>query len=219
MSTALKISILLDNPDSWIVSFAQDIQRQVAEQHDVKLYFKPSEIPHGDMLFLLGCTSIISREILQRNKHNLVIHESDLPKGRGWSPVPWQILEGKNSISIVLFEATEELDAGQIYLRDYIELDGTELLSEIKQKQGKKTAELVYTFLEKWPNIRRKTQSGEATYHRKRTERDDELDVGKTIIENFNHLRIVDNEKYPAWFKYKRHKYIVKIYKANYSKD
>ena len=216
---ALKISILVDNPDSWIVPFAQDIQRQLAEHHDVKLYFKPFEIPDGDILFLLGCTSIFSREILQRNKHNLVIHESDLPKGKGWSPVAWQVLEGKNSIPIVLFEATDELDAGQIYLRDYIELDGTELLPEIKQKQGQKTTELVYKFVEKWPNIRGETEAGEATYYRKRTEKDDELDPEKTVGENFNHLRIVDNEKYPAWFQYEGQKYIIKINKASYSKD
>jgi methionyl-tRNA formyltransferase len=210
-----KISILVDAPDSWIVPFAQEILQQLAGQHDVTLYFTASEIPNGDMLFLLGCTSIISREILQRNTHTLVIHESDLPKGRGWSPITWQILEGTNRIPIVLFEATEELDAGSIYLKDYIELDGTELLPEIKQKQGNKTCELVYKFLEIWPNIEGKPQEGEPTYYPRRTIQNDALIPTRTIIENFNHLRIVNNEKYPAWFEYKGQKYIIKIYKAD----
>ena len=212
MSKTLKISILVDNPDSWIVPFAQDIQRRLAEQHDANLYFKASDSPEGDMLFLLGCTSIISSEILQRNKNNLVVHESDLPKGRGWSPIAWQVLEGKNRIPIVVFEATEELDAGPIYLKDYIELDGSELLSEIKQKQAAKTAELVYRFVEMWPNIKGKPQAGEPTYYPRKAEKDDALDPEKTIIENFNHLRILDNEKYPGWFEYRNRKYRIKIY-------
>ncbi len=70
------------------------------------------------------------------NKHNLVIHESDLPKGKGWSPVTWQVLEGKDVIPITLFEAAKNVDAGDIYLQEFIHLDGSELLEEIKHKQG-----------------------------------------------------------------------------------
>ena len=129
----LDISILVDDPFCWIIPFAEDICRRLSKDHNAGLYLKTSEVPTGDMLFLLGCASIIPNEILRRNKHNLVVHESDLPKGRGWSPVTWQVLEGKNRIPIVLFEATEELDGGAIYLKDYIDLDGTELLPEIKR--------------------------------------------------------------------------------------
>lgn len=209
----LKISILVDNPNSWIVPFAQRLEQELAKRHDVKLYFNARDLLGGDMLFLLGCISIVPPEVLKRFKNNLVIHESDLPKGRGWSPLSWQILENKTRIPIVLFEAVAELDAGAIYLEDHIELDGTELLPEIKQKQGEKTVELVHRFIEAWPHIEGKPQEGEPSYYRKRTWKDDRLDPEKSIIENFNHLRIVDNEKYPAWFEYKGQKYILKIYK------
>ncbi|WP_169704463.1 hypothetical protein [Candidatus Kuenenia stuttgartiensis] len=50
-----------------------------------------------------------------------------------------------------IIEAEEKLDSGRIYLKDYIELDGTELLPEIKKKQGDKTIDLVLTFLNQWP--------------------------------------------------------------------
>jgi methionyl-tRNA formyltransferase len=208
----LKISILVDNPDSWIVPYAQRLERELAEAHDVKLYFNARDLPQGDMLFLLGCISIVPPDILKRSKNNFVIHESDLPQGRGWSPLSWQILENKNSIPIILGEAVEEPDSGAIYMKDHIELDGTELLPEIKQKQGEKTVELVNRFLEEWPNVERKPQQGQASFYRRRTSKDDRLDPEKSIIENFNHLRIVDNEKFPAWFEYKGHRYILKIY-------
>lgn len=212
INDCLKISILVDDPDSWILPYAKEIKKRLSEKHRVKLFTKSEDIEHGDILFLLGCLKIISKNILSRNKNNLVIHESDLPKGRGWSPVAWQVLEGMNEIPIVLFEALEELDAGDIYLKDYIELSGTELLPEIKHKQGLKTIELVEKFVSKWPNVTPVKQYGEETYYLKRDAKDDEIDPRKSIIENFNHLRIVDNEKYPAWFRYKDRKYKLKIY-------
>ena len=215
MSKTLKISILVDNPDSWIVPFAQDIQRRLAEQHDANLYFKASDIPEGDMLFLLGCTSIIPREILQRNKNNLVVHESDLPKGRGWSPITWQVLEGKNRIPIVVFEATEELDAGPIYLKDCIEFNGSELLPELKKKQGEKTVELALQLIDMYPNLVGTPQEGKPSVYPKRSRKDDEIDPSKSIAECFNQLRVLNNEEFPAWFSHRGHTYKLNIYKSS----
>lgn len=212
MKDRLTISILVDDPGSWIIPFARDLMERLAKSHRARLYFAASEVGNGDMLFLLGCTSIIPGKVLQKNTHNFVVHESDLPKGRGWSPVSWQILEGKHTIPIVLFEAAEEVDAGPIYLKEYFELDGTELLPEIKRKQGAKTVEMVVKLLEQWPNVTPFPQQGTPDYYPKRTREHDKLDVDKSLAENFDHLRIVDNEKYPAWFEYKGRKYIIKIY-------
>jgi len=41
-----------------------------------------------------------------------------------------QILDGARSISITLFEATADLDAGPIYLQHHIALQGYELVEE-----------------------------------------------------------------------------------------
>ena len=40
-------------------------------------------------------------------------------------------------------------------------------------------------------------------------------DSNKSLKEQFNLLRIVDNINYPAFFELDRHKYILKIEKAN----
>ena len=42
---------------------------------------------------MLSCGQIINKEVLQRNRNNLVVHAGALPKGKGWSPLTWQILE------------------------------------------------------------------------------------------------------------------------------
>ena len=207
------ITVFVDSVDSWILPWAQSLIQIINKYHSVTLCNRKEDIRKGDFNFLLGCTKILEEEHLLRNRLNLVIHESDLPKGRGWSPLSWQILEGSRNIPIVMFEARTNLDSGKIFLKDEIVLDGSELLPEIKEKQGKKTVEMVLSFLNKFPTIEPYTQQGTPSYYRRRTHQDDMLEVNKTIAQNFNRLRITDNEKYPAWFQINGQKYYLKIYK------
>jgi len=161
----------------------------------------------------MGCIKIFKS--LHLNKCNIVIHESNLPNGKGWSPLTWQILEGKNEIPITLFEAVEEMDSGDIYLKDIIKFEGHELCNEIKDKQGKKTNELILKFVEKYNNIKGEPQIGTSTYHERRRPENSELDINKTISEQFNLLRVCDNNKYPAFFIINKQKYIIKIKKQH----
>lgn len=75
------------------------------------------EICKGDICFIISCIIIIDEIYLKLNKNNLVVHSSDLPSGKGFTPMQWQILEGKNDIMVTLFEADKEVDAGPYYLK------------------------------------------------------------------------------------------------------
>lgn len=208
-----KITILTDYA-SWITPWIYKLKDNLVKSgHEVQRCFFEDRIEQGDFLFILGYSKIVSNEVLAQNKLNLVVHESALPLGRGWSPVQYQILQNCNEIPICLFEATDKVDAGDIWLRDTIELDGTELLPEIRMKQGKKIIGMVQQFLSLYPNLPVEEQKGIWSYYPRRTEKDDRLDVNHTLAYNFNHFRIVDNECYPAFFNYRGHKYKVKIYK------
>lgn len=207
------ISLFVDSKDSWIIPWVKKLARIISPYHRVKLCFEKDELLRGDFNFLLGCTKILEKRYLNMNPLNLVIHESDLPGGKGWSPMAWQILEGRSRIPVTLFEACEGLDAGPVYLKDVIVFQGHELLPEIKAKQGEKTVEMVIRFLDSWPELQARKQKGEETYYRKRTQKDDMLDIHRSIAEQFNNLRIVDNEKYPAWFELHGCKYKILIYK------
>ena len=207
-----KITIMVGSPNSWIIPWALLVNDIISPFHKVVLCFDSKKIQKSDITFLLSCTQILPNHILKKSKINLVIHESDLPLGRGWSPMAYQISYGVNNIPVVLFEATENIDSGSIYLKDFINLNGTELLPEIREKQGIKTVEMLLKFLTLWPNLQPKEQIGAPTYYKKRTVDDDKLDIYKTIADNFDHLRIVDNENYPAWFEYRGKKYTIKVF-------
>lgn len=210
-----QVTFFVDDVDSWILPYARTLQINLESKYFTRIVHRVDDIPHGDILLILGCTTILREDILERNRYNFVVHESALPLGRGWSPVSWQILEGKNLIPITLFIANRQVDAGDIVLTDTIVLDGTELLPEIKQKQGQKTVDIVMELFSRWPTIQNLPQFGKSSYYKKRTRKDDKLDVNKTISENFNLLRIADNEEHPAWFELNGIEYILKIYKAD----
>jgi methionyl-tRNA formyltransferase len=209
----MKIYILVDNPESWILEWARRIKQSLSKgDHDISLIHHQNEIEVCDIAFYLGCTNIVNKQALNKSKSSIVVHPSNLPKGRGFSPLAWQVLEGEHEITVCLFEATDGVDEGDIYLKSSFILSGLELNDEIKQKQGRATLDLCLEYVKEYGLIKAEAQLGEPTYYDKRSRVSSELDVHKTISEQFNLLRVVDNERYPAFFYFKNKKYILKIY-------
>jgi len=186
-------------------------------KHQVSVLHRAESVKRSDILFILGFFKIVPADVLRRNSTNIVVHESALPKGRGWSPVTWLILEGSRSIPLTLFEAVERVDAGMIYLRDVVKLKGDELLPDIRQKVVATMMRLCETFVGRYPAILKKgkRQRGKATYYPRRRAEDSRLDPNKSIASQFNLLRTVDNTNYPAFFIHKGSTYLLKIEKKS----
>lgn len=207
------IQILVDN-DSWIIPFANKLVEHLkALGYPVYLRRRAHDISPGWVVFILGCIHIIPREILNKNQHNLVIHESDLPQGKGFSPMSWQILAGINKIPVCLIEAESDVDSGKIWLTDTINLNGDELHPQWRYLQGKKTIELCLKFIQNYEQLKPKKQQGNESFYPRRTPKDSQLDIEKSIKDQFNLLRIVDNDKYPAFFEYNNQRFKLMITK------
>lgn len=172
------------------------------------------DIPVGnEIAFLLSCERKVPKSVLERSRHNIVVHASDLPEGKGMSPLSWQILEGKNLIPLTLFEAIEAIDAGPFYLKENVSFSGNELLDEMRLALGNKIVEMCTRFVREYPQIIGKAQPqiGPETFYPRRRQEDSRLDAEKTIAAQFNLLRIADNERYPAFFEWKGRVYLLKI--------
>jgi len=203
----VKIAILTTK-NQWFEKYALDFAKELG----FALFFDHKNISDFDIVFILSYHRIISKDILTKNKHNIVIHESSLPKGKGWAPLFWQILEGKNEITFSMFEAGSGVDDGPIYMQKILKLSGYELHDEIRDKQAKLTIEMCKEFINNYEKYKDPTpQIGKESFYPKRTPKDSKLDINKTIKEQFNLLRIVDNENYPAFFDMDGHRYILKI--------
>ena len=209
---------ILSNRTSWLNNFIPElILFFLACGYRVQWAHEKKELQPGDFCFYLGYEEIVPADILAQYRNNLVVHESDLPKGKGWSPLTWQILEGKKRIPITLFEASEKVDSGVIYLQDWIEFDGSELIDELRKAQAKISIGLCKQFIKDYPQIfeNARKQAGEESFYPRRFEMDSALDPSQSLEGQFNLLRVVDNQNYPAFFYLNGHRYLLRINKEH----
>ena len=205
------LDIIIDNPNSWMWQHIQILKDALSIfTDDVRVFKNADEIRNGDILFILSCDKILDVKALSKHKNNIVIHESDLPIGKGWSPLSYQVECGLNKIPITLFEADEILDSGKWYLKDTINLVGYELIDQIRKKQAVKSFEMIEHYLSQYPMIGN-TQKGKDSYYKKRSLKNQALDVDKSLREQFDILRVCDNNNYPATFSIFGRKYTLKI--------
>lgn len=188
-----------------------------ASGHTVNICSKPEEFTGGDFLFLLSYWGVVPTTLLDQYLHAVIVHASDLPNGRGWSPATWHILEGRDALTVCLLEASARVDRGDIYYRDHIPLRGDELIDEWRALIVAKTAELCLRFTQNFPSIlaRREKQPEVGSYYRRRTPADSQLDTSKALDQLFNQLRVADNVEYPAYFDLHGQRYLLKIEKAS----
>jgi UDP-2,4-diacetamido-2,4,6-trideoxy-beta-L-altropyranose hydrolase len=208
---------LLSDVGSWLNDYLPQLIEALWQRgHAVRWIHYPADLAPGDVCLLLSCGRLLSREQLALHRHNLVVHESTLPHGQGWSPMTWQILEGARQIPITLFEATGELDAGAIYLQHTIDLQGTELVDEWRALQAKATIALCLNWLDRYAEVleQARPQQGQTSHYRRRRPTDSQLDPQRSLTEQLNLLRVVDNRRYPAFVELRGRRYELLIQAA-----
>ena len=182
--------------------------------HDVQLIENVEQALGGELLFLVSCHDVINSEVRDRYSKALILHASDLPKGRGWSPHIWQVLEGKQDIAVTLLEAEDKVDSGDIWAKEWIHLEGHELYDEINTLIFSAELKLMNFALNNFYSIRPREQDlCDGSHYQKRTPADSELDPRKSIIDQFNQLRVADSERFPAFFYLNGIKYSIKVEK------
>lgn len=214
MTAKPTIVVITDNPNSWSVSSNQKlVDELLASGYGARLVHSVEEAPAADVAVYLSCERIVPAQMRARFRHNLVVHASDLPRGRGWSPLTWQILEGADRVMVTLFEAVDELDAGPIYMQRELQFEGHELVDELRDAVANATHQLVLDFARAWPNVHARPQQGTPTYYARRRATDSRLDPNQPLRDSFNLLRVVDNDRYPAFFEHAGHIYELRIAK------
>lgn len=186
-------------------------QAAQAGRHEVRLVDSAADLGAGDFLFLIACQEKVSGEIRARFRHCLVCHESDLPQGRGWSPVVWQVLEGRDRIPVTLLEAEDRIDAGRIWHQVWIALDGTELASEVNRRVAEATIALVDWAVANEETVTPREQVGTPSFYRRRTPADSEVSPDATLAEAFDLLRIADELRYPAFVQIRGKRYRIRL--------
>jgi methionyl-tRNA formyltransferase len=210
----VKISILCSDPNHPIFPWLERWSLKQGHMHKVRLNRNKDELIGGDILFLISCHEVIFPQVRAQYAATLVIHASDLPIGRGWSPHIWQIIEGNNRIPVTLLEAEDAIDSGAIWAQRHIQLDGHETFEEINAKLFDAEVELMDFAVEGFNAIKPRQQDGRVpTIYRKRTPEDSRIDPHKSIADQFELLRVADPMRFPAFMEYRGHRYLISIVK------
>jgi methionyl-tRNA formyltransferase len=186
-----------------------------AAQATTSIYRDVSDVPGGDILFLVSCHQIVRNAHRNRYRHTLVLHASALPHGRGMSPHVWQILQGASSLTVTLLNAVDEVDCGDIWHQVDVVLDGTELHDEIGAKLFAAELELMDWALEHCDRTSPQPQAGESSFFRRRTPEDSRIDPSRPLVESFDLLRVADPDRYPAFFEHRGQRYRIRLEKMD----
>ncbi|HWK42606.1 MAG TPA: formyltransferase family protein [Croceibacterium sp.] len=210
----MKITILCSDATHPVNIWLEDWAAQIANAANVEIVRKVQDAGGGDILFLISCTEVVTREERNRYGASLVLHASALPKGRGWSPHIWELIEGAENITLSLLEAEDSVDSGRVWTQRSIPIPRHALWSEINEALFSAEIALMTFALENFRKISLFEQSAEGvSYHRRRTPSDSEIDPNRTIAEQFDLIRVCDPQRFPAYFHLRGHRYVLKLEK------
>lgn len=173
---------------------------------NVRFLNHPSQLSANDTIaFCLGYYKIIKPEYYSKPKMgSFVLHATDLPKGRGWAPVNWTLIQGDNAVHLTSFQINEGCDTGPYYMKSSVSIDITDTIISAYSKIEVEMIKHIKSILEDLINkndIELHEQTGEATWNPRRTSENAELDISKPLLENWVLMRACHNEDYPAFFK------------------
>jgi len=145
-----------------------------------------------EYIFFLHWSWVVPKEITD-NYQCVCFHMTDLPYGRGGSPLQNLIVRGYKKTKITAFRMTQELDAGDIYKK--IELDLSGSAQEIFVRASKKTVQLINLIVSERPTPR--PQEGQVSLFDRRTSKQSEIPKDANISDIYDHIRMLDADTYP----------------------
>ncbi|RPJ12319.1 MAG: methionyl-tRNA formyltransferase [Deltaproteobacteria bacterium] len=148
-----------------------------------------------DYIFFPHWSHRIEKQIL--NRFDCVIfHMTDLPFGRGGSPLQNLIAQGINETQITALKCVAEMDAGPVYLKRPLSLYGA--AQEIYLRASTVIEDMIVDILNNRPAS--VPQQGEPTIFKRRTPEQSNLAKATSLEEAFDLIRMQDADGYPHAF-------------------
>ena len=146
-------------------------------------------------VFFLHWTSKVPSNITE-SFECVGFHMTDLPYGRGGTPLQNLILSGHRSTKLTAFRLTDELDAGPIYLKADLSLDGS--AQQIYERADRLSTDMIQRLVRR--PVLPQPQVGEPTLFERRTPEQSELPEAAALDQIYDWIRMLDAEGYPHAF-------------------
>jgi len=148
-----------------------------------------------EYIFFLHWSWIVPDEIVK--KYSCVcFHMTDVPYGRGGSPLQNLIVRGHKNTKLTALKMTEGIDAGPVYLKKPLSLKGK--AQDIYQRANELASKMILDIIKE--DIIPNPQKGKATAFKRRTPEQGEIKNPKNLEEIYDYIRMLDADGYPRAF-------------------
>lgn len=191
---------LIVSSKPWNKDLAGRLQQRVEgewvhiEQQEEFTYERLVEL-EPNKIFIPHWSHIIPKPVYE-NFECIVFHMTDLPYGRGGSPLQNLIKEGYEQTQMSAIQVEEELDAGDVYLKRNLSLLGT--AEEIFIRADKVIEDMIVEIINDDPEP--VTQHGEVVTFQRRTPEESNMENIGSLSNLYDHIRMLDAKGYPKAF-------------------
>lgn len=195
------MKIIIATLKTWNVDKAKELQDKYSMVHSIKIINNKadlnSDFVHAfkpDYIFFPHWSYVIPHDIYA-NYTCIVFHMTDLPFGRGGSPLQNLIVRGVKETKLSAIRVCRGIDSGPVYFKEPLNLTGS--AEEIYRRAAKLIFDkMIPQFFTK-KNIRPEEQTGEPVYFERRTADQSELKRDMSLTQIYDYIRMLDAEGYP----------------------
>ncbi len=195
------MKIIIATVKAWNIEKAQELQRNNLGKHEIQIIERRKDLKADwlllfkpDFIFFPHWSYMIPEYVYE--KYNCVVfHMTDLPFGRGGSPLQNLIVRGIKDTKLSAIKVVREVDAGPVYLKEPLSLSGS--AEEIYRRASEVVFDkMIPAFLNR--NVLcPKEQQGIPVYFKRRTAKQSELKEEMSLSQIYDYIRMLDAEGYP----------------------
>ena len=148
-----------------------------------------------DWVFFPHWSYIIPADVYE-NFRCVIFHMTDLPYGRGGSPLQNLIVRGIYETQVTALRCVQALDAGPIYMKQPLSLWGT--AEEIYLRAAEVIKDMMIAIVR--DNFTPVPQKGEPVVFQRRRPEEGNLSACHSVAEVFDYIRMLDADSYPPAF-------------------
>lgn len=143
-------------------------------------------------IFFLHWRWIVPKDILDKYEC-ICFHMTDVPFGRGGSPLQNLILRGYKDTMLTALRMEESLDTGPVYFKRPLSLLGS--AKDIFSRASELSWEMINAFIKNRPQPT--PQMGQATVFKRRNPTQSQIPPNLNLEEVYDYIRMLDAPDYP----------------------
>ena len=194
------MNIVIADHRNWHKNLARNVEARTAQQ--VYCFNRPEQVTakelrrvHAEILFLPFWSWRVPDEVY-RGFEVVIFHMTDLPFGKGGSPLQNLIARGIYETKISAIRCVTELDSGPIYIKRPLTLHGS--AEEIFMRAGHIIEDMIVNIISESPVP--VPQQGEAVTFRRRNPEEGNITELESLDRVFDWIRMLDAEGYRKAF-------------------